>query len=691
MSRARLALLSAVLVTVTLALAGQDVWRGEETPPVARALQPDGARHITGPTKVTVRDLPSSGGAPEQAPKLHPPRRLARGSAGGIAPTTPVGSAGSASGPQISNAHFPGLDNGINSELLGINLTPPDPQLAVGPGAVVEMVNVAGRIYDRNGATLGTFSLGDFFNVVSGHTEFDPRIAYDAPSGRWFASLASFKDNPSGTDAGRLYFAVSDSDDPAGTWNVYTLSYNNVFPDQPAFGLTDDKFTLSSNIFDVDGPPGIVTAGCSPSDGYCGDEIVVIQKSDLVAGVAAGALRLHAFPYDDSSFTVRPAVSLSSTNDQYLTTFDTSHIMRVLRITGTPETSDVSIATATSLNIIANSTAPPSRTLGAGICIVGDAHVGSPPCIDSGDERPLNVVWRDNRLWTASTSACRPAGDTAQRSCAHLIEVDTSGTPTVSQDIMYGSVGQYYSYPAVTVDASGNLYVPLTHTNTGIFAEAVLAGRQPGDPPSTLSTTSIVRAGNVVHTSGRWGDYLGAAVDPSATSCVWIVGEYSGVVPGPSFDWATDIAAASYDASCPSVTLATATPTRTPTNTRTPTPAHSVTPVPSHTPTAVLATVTSTPSPSPTDTPGPTDTPTPSDTPTRTATATPVTLAGDANCDHTVNPIDAAVTLQYVAALIHSLPCLQAADANNDGQTNALDAALILQFAARLIDRLPPT
>jgi len=683
MSRARLALLSTVLVTITLA--GRAVWRGQETPPFARALQPDGTGHVTGPTKVTVRDLPSARAAPEQAPKLHPPRRPARESAGGTAATAPVGSAGSASGPQISNAHFPGLDNGINSELLGINLTPPDPQLAVGPIAIVEMVNVAGRIYDRNGATLQTFSLADFFRVVSGHADFDPRIAYDAQSGRWFASLASFKDNPSGTDAGRLYFAVSDSNDPGGTWNVYAISYDKVFPDQPAFGLTDDKFTLSSNVFDIDGPPGAVTAGCGPSDGYCGDEIVVIQKSDLIAGVAAGALRMHAFPYDDSSFTIRPAVSLSSTSDQYLTTFDASHVMRVVRITGTPATSDVSIAAATNLYIIDNSTAPPSRTRGTGLCIVGDAQIGSPPCIDSGDERPLNAVWRDDRLWTASTSACRPAGDTAQRSCAHLIEVDTSGTPTVSQDIMYGSAGQYYSYPAVTVDASGNVYVPLTHTNTGIFAEAVLAGRQPSDPPSTLSTASLAHAGDVVHTSGRWGDYLGAAVDPAYTSCVWIVGEYSGVVPGPIYDWATDIAATSYDASCPSVTLATATPTRTntptrtPTNTRTPTPAHSVTPSPSQTPTAALATATSTPSPSATD------------TPTRTVTATPTAPTGDANCDHTVNPIDGAVILQYVAALIDSLPCLHAADANNDGQTNALDAALVLQFAAGLIDSLPPT
>ena len=76
-----------------------------------------------------------------------------------------------------------------------------------------------------------------------------------------------------------------------------------------------------------------------------------------------------------------------------------------------------------------------------------------------------------------------------------------------------------------------------------------------------------------------------------------------------------------------------------------------------------------------------------------TATPTPCRPAGvpgDANCDGSVNSIDAALVLQYDAGLLGSLGCQDAADVNNDGTINSIDAALILQFTAGLLDSLGP-
>lgn len=61
---------------------------------------------------------------------------------------------------------------------------------------------------------------------------------------------------------------------------------------------------------------------------------------------------------------------------------------------------------------------------------------------------------------------------------------------------------------------------------------------------------------------------------------------------------------------------------------------------------------------------------------------------GDANCDGVVNSIDAALVLQYVAALVPSLGCQDAADANGSGAINSIDAFLVLQYNAGLIDNL---
>lgn len=64
------------------------------------------------------------------------------------------------------------------------------------------------------------------------------------------------------------------------------------------------------------------------------------------------------------------------------------------------------------------------------------------------------------------------------------------------------------------------------------------------------------------------------------------------------------------------------------------------------------------------------------------------TLAGDSDCNGTVNSIDAALILQNVAGLLASIPCPDGADANSDGRTNSIDAALVLQVSAGLLDEL---
>jgi hypothetical protein len=117
----------------------------------------------------------------------------------------------------------------------------------------------------------------------------------------------------------------------------------------------------------------------------------------------------------------------------------------------------------------------------------------------------------------------------------------------------------------------------------------------------------------------------------------------------------------------PATPTATNTPTSSPTNTVPPTntPTITTTPVETNTPTA---------------------TNTPVDTPTRTPTNTPAPgEPGDVDCNRVVNSIDAALELQFISALIHSLDCEEAADVDNNGVIDAVDVALMLQFIAGLL------
>ena len=631
---------------------------------------------IQGPTVVVVRDLPEVSPR-EQAliPAAFVTRRVP---AGGVraqertgevpranAPAAAAGLPQPLVAPALSSHQFDGLDDGDNGSATGFSVTPPDPQLAVGPNHVVEMINIIGRIFDKDGVVLDTFVLADFFAVPGGYHDTDPKIIYDAFSGRWFATYISAIDNEPGMDIGLLHVAVSKTSDPTGAWNVYSRSYDDVFPDYPGIGLTDDKFTVSSNVFDIDGvnaPPSCLLGT------YCGVETLVFEKADLIAGAANPGL--FAFPLAEE-FTVRPAHSLSPVSDQYLAAWHFLIINQlvVFRITGTPAQGNVTMAATTNLTTLPQDSPPPSRTAGAGSCVVFGADIGPPACIDSGDYRMLETVWRDGTLWGGSSAVCLPPPDVELKSCAHLVEVDTAGTPTLGQDIMYGTAGQYFSWPAIRTDAAQNLYVSLTHTNTSIFAEARLAGRRSTDPSGVMSVSKLLRAGQVVHTSERWGDYLGMAVDPSYAACVWAVGQYAKV--SGNADWGTYIAASSFTDGC---VEATATPIPTSTSVPTPTPLATDAPPATQTPT-------------PTDAPSVTQTPLP--TPTSSPTATPF-VVGDVNCDDLVNAIDALLVLQLLAALLANLACQGAGDVNLSAVIDAIDAALILQFTAGLIASLPP-
>jgi hypothetical protein len=60
--------------------------------------------------------------------------------------------------------------------------------------------------------------------------------------------------------------------------------------------------------------------------------------------------------------------------------------------------------------------------------------------------------------------------------------------------------------------------------------------------------------------------------------------------------------------------------------------------------------------------------------------------AGDADCSGAIDSVDAALVLQYEAALIDPLLCAAYADVNRDGLVNSIDAVLILQHGTCLIE-----
>src|SRR6266478_3295743 len=94
-------------------------------------------------------------------------------------------------------------------------ISPPDTDGAVGPNHVMTMINTQVRIQARDGTTLYTDTLFNWWSSVGGVSfVFSPRVLYDPYQNRWIATAGSDVVQPSAA----ILAAVSATGAPAGVW-----------------------------------------------------------------------------------------------------------------------------------------------------------------------------------------------------------------------------------------------------------------------------------------------------------------------------------------------------------------------------------------------------------------------------------------------------------------------------------------
>eukprot|EP01026_Neomeris_dumetosa_P003937 TRINITY_DN110551_c0_g1_i1.p1 TRINITY_DN110551_c0_g1~~TRINITY_DN110551_c0_g1_i1.p1 ORF type:complete len:194 (-),score=9.20 TRINITY_DN110551_c0_g1_i1:4-525(-) len=120
--------------------------------------------------------------------------------------------------------------------------TPPDPHMAVGPRHIVVMTNGEIAFFDKDGTNTFRDEIEDSFGFwgslgTSGFV-FDPEVLYDANEGR-FVAMATESFAPGNRSYALV--AVSDDDDPNGTWHKYRFDVSSLagdFFDSPNIGVT---------------------------------------------------------------------------------------------------------------------------------------------------------------------------------------------------------------------------------------------------------------------------------------------------------------------------------------------------------------------------------------------------------------------------------------------------------------------
>jgi hypothetical protein len=330
----------------------------------------------------------------------------------------------------------------------------------------------------------------------------DPRLLFDTTSNRWFFV---------GFDVARreTLVAVTQGLDPVGPRLIYTFAFVGC-PDQPRLGVSDRLVALSVNVF---------TACAFSGVRLVGGDVVLLDKTALLAGTSPA---MAEFGPDARFVSITPAQAMTPASTQFFAS------------TGYPGNS-LLVYSATSVQ---QSTIPVTRVPIRPLFAAPSApQAGSAVRIDTGDSRVQDAFWENGAMWVAANDGCTPTGSSGVHGCGRFIEVATNPLSVMRDDEFALDSDRHLFYPAIRTDNAGNLYAVFGYSSPTEFPSigAVIN-------PATATQWQALAQGTGSNESGRWGDYFGAARDPSEPSRVWITGQLGSGATGTG-GWATAIAA----------------------------------------------------------------------------------------------------------------------------------------------------
>ncbi len=426
--------------------------------------------------------------------------------------------------PTLPNAVSPAPSINFTG-LIDNNATiPPDVQGAVGPNHIFTVLNSQYRYHDRTGTTISTISPSTFWSPTGITGPFDPNIVYDPYNNRWiFCVTASSRSANSA-----LLVAVSQTNDPTGTWNFYAIDAdvsNLNWLDYPSVGFNKDWITITGNLF------------TNAASSFAGARIYVFDKINMYAGgvlnatntttitdATIGGTHTPAFTYDN---TLAKQYMLQQWNSAGAT-------WRMWEITGTTHP-----LTMTSLGFPTNSSAwSSSRVLAPQSGVIAAQY------IETNDVRMQSVVYRNGKLW--GTQSIFLPSTSPTRSAVQAWEINPTGL-VVNQTLRIddNTATQHYYFPSIAVNASNDVLLGFSQSSATTFASSSYALRLGTYASGTIDAPYLYKAGLAKYfktfsgTSNRWGDYTSTVVDPVNDTDFWTVQEYAETASGGNDRWAT--------------------------------------------------------------------------------------------------------------------------------------------------------
>ncbi|HEV7127215.1 MAG TPA: hypothetical protein VGN32_07215 [Ktedonobacterales bacterium] len=434
------------------------------------------------------------------------------------------------------------------------NCQPPDQALAASSSWVFQGVNTAFAVYNTTGVRQSGWPkpAPSFFGVptpsgcgVTAPFLSDPRAFYDPTDGRFWAAMLEVEGAFGVNNCPeRTYYwvAVSQTNNPNGTWNVYAFnmainvsgSCATCAADYTQFGFDQTAIYFSGNMFTQSG------------SAYDYAETYSVLKSAMESGTAVTAYGFFGFKANGVFVdTVQPVENEASSGP------GAGLLINSFNINGNGSANCASTACkGLVVWAIANpGTASASLT---GVIITNTTTYIAPPQADQPGH-PASVETLDTRI--SGTPVYQQglisfALETGLNNGTHVVPAIFWGQvkPTISGGAITGASvfqsGSVHftgdraaSFGALMATSTGNLLMVFDTMSSTIFPSIMYTTRLTTDKAGTFGAKVFLKKGTVATVDTRWGDYEAASYDGATGDNTWFSSQY----PAASGDWATYI------------------------------------------------------------------------------------------------------------------------------------------------------
>ena len=429
---------------------------------------------------------------------------------------------------------------------------PPDQALAASSSWVLQGVNTSVAVYNTSGTRQAGWpkTTVSFFGVpnptpsgcAASPFMSDPRAFYDPKDGRFWVAMLEVEGalgiNPNCTRVTRYWFAVSQTNNPNGTWNIYafnmaitsgTGSCPTCVADYTEFGFDQTAIYFSGNMFNLSGS-------------FVYAESFSVLKSTMESGASATAFGFYNFKANgvavdtlqpvENEASSGPGVGLlinsfDANGDGTHDCFTTACSGVVVWAIANPGKSTISVSGA----IISTKTyiVPPNAD-----------EPGCSGCVDTNDTRISGTPVFQKGLISFSLNTGLNNGTQVVPAAfwGQISPTISGGTITGGSVFQSGNIhftgDRAAFFGALMATSSGNLLMVFDTTSSSIDPSIMYATRLTTDTKGKFESALYLKKATVPTSDQRWGDYEATSYDGSSNN-TWFSSQYS------NGDWATFI------------------------------------------------------------------------------------------------------------------------------------------------------